>query len=79
MDKEKIKREVGANILHHRINRLQWSRKKLSTYSEIPESEIFRIETGKKDFTICTAKKLADGMELTVSELFDFTIDNKKF
>jgi len=48
------------------------SQESLAYASDIPISQIGRIERGEINTTICTAKVLANALEISVKELFEF-------
>jgi len=48
------------------------SQESLAYASDVPISQIGRIERGEINTTICTAKVLADALGISIKELFEF-------
>lgn len=65
----------GANLKRLRDER-GLSLRQLAEKIEIEHKQLFLIEKGKINTTISTVLALAEGLELHVTELFDFTFEN---
>lgn len=64
-------KQFGLQLRKLRIaNKL--SQESLAYASDIPISQIGRIERGEINTTICTAKVLAKALDVDIKELFDF-------
>ncbi|WP_462223348.1 helix-turn-helix domain-containing protein [Flavobacterium sp.] len=69
-DIEYIKR-FGANIRSLRIEK-KMSQEELAYSSDIPISQVGRIERGEINTTISTVKAIANSLNLPIKNLFDF-------
>lgn len=69
-DKEYLK-EFGFHLRKLREAR-NLSQEKLSMLADISENQIYNIENGKNNPTICTIKQIAVGLEITPKDLLDF-------
>lgn len=65
-----IKR-FGENLQRLRINK-KMSQEVLAFTSDIPISQVGRIERGEINTTISSAKAIASALEIPVKDLFDF-------
>lgn len=64
-------KQFGLQLRNLRIaNKL--SQESLAYASDIPISQIGRIERGEINTTICTVKVLAKALDVDIKELFDF-------
>lgn len=64
------KMKFGQNIKQIR-KRMNMSQKELATKMEISQSYLSDIESGRKNLSIKTVKKLADSLGLSVTDLFN--------
>lgn len=64
-------KQFGQNLRIHRIEK-KLSQESLAFASDIPISQIGRIERGEINTTICTVKVLADTLNVSIKDLFDF-------
>ncbi len=48
------------------------SQEKLSMLADISENQIYNLENGKNNPTICTLKKIAEALKITPKDLLDF-------
>lgn len=62
--------KFGQNIKQIR-KRMNMSQKELATKMEISQSYLSDIESGRKNLSIKTVKKLADSLGLSVTDLFN--------
>ncbi|MEJ7506945.1 helix-turn-helix transcriptional regulator [Staphylococcus simulans] len=67
--------KFGQNIKQIRM-RMNMSQSELATKMEISQSYLSDIESGRKNLSIKTVKKLADSLGLSVTDLFN---DNTTF
>lgn len=63
--------QFGAHVKHLRLSR-KWSQDRFYLESGITKSYQSSIESGRARVTIDTIKKIADGLHIQVSELFEF-------
>lgn len=65
--------KFGQHLRNLRIEK-KLSQESLAFASDIPISQIGRIERGEINTTICTAKVLADSLGINIKDLFDFSV-----
>ena len=65
--------KFGQNLKHIR-KRMNMTQEELATKMEISQSYLSDIENGRKNPSIKTVKKLADGLGVSVNELFNDSI-----
>ncbi len=66
-------KKFGENLKQIRLNK-NLSQEVLAFTADIPISQIGRIERGEINTTISTVKVLAEALDISVKELFDFDI-----
>ncbi|WP_187658543.1 helix-turn-helix domain-containing protein [Flavobacterium macrobrachii] len=66
-------KKFGENLKQIRLNK-NLSQEVLAFTADIPISQIGRIERGEINTTISTVKVLAEALDISVKELFDFEI-----
>ena len=66
-------KKFGENLKQIRLNK-NLSQEILAFTADIPISQIGRIERGEINTTISTVKVLAEALDISVKELFDFEI-----
>lgn len=62
-------REIGKRIVKARTQR-GWTQEKLAAESEVGVAHIGFIEQGRRRPTLVTLHKIAQGLDLTLEELF---------
>lgn len=73
-DKEYIKR-FGINLREIRMSK-KISQEVLAYSSDIPISQVGRIERGEINTTISTVKAISQALEIDIKDLFDFEVKN---
>ena len=68
---DKFLKAFGDNLKKLRLKR-KLSRETLAVYANIETMQVYRIEKGIINTTICTAASLAKGLEIHPKKLFDF-------
>lgn len=66
-------KKFGENLKQIRLNK-NLSQEVLAFTADIPISQIGRIERGEINTTISTVKVLAEALDISVKELFEFDI-----
>jgi len=64
-------KEFGSNLKKLRLNK-NFTQEILAYSSDLPISQIGRIERGEINTTISTVKAIAKALEIEPKELFDF-------
>ncbi|WP_353850929.1 helix-turn-helix transcriptional regulator [Flavobacterium sp.] len=64
-------KKFGENLKQIRLNK-NLSQEVLAFTADIPISQIGRIERGEINTTISTVKVLAEALDISVKELFEF-------
>ena len=64
-----ITRELGERIRQLR-NNIGLSQEKFALSIEMDRTYFASVEAGKRNISICNIKKIADGLGVTLSELF---------
>lgn len=64
-------KQFGQNLRNLRIEK-KLSQESLAFASDIPISQIGRIERGEINTTICTTKVLAVALDISIKDLFEF-------
>lgn len=65
-----IVKELGNRIKELR-KKTGLSQEKFALRIEMDRTYFASVEAGKRNITICNIKKIADGLEVTLSELFN--------
>ena len=68
---EKFVKAFGERIRQLRIQKTM-SQEELANTAEIPINQVGRIERGEINTTLVTIKSLADSLNISVAELFNF-------
>lgn len=76
---QKALKGFGDRVREWRITETVWSQEETGFHCGLSQKYISKIETGKKNITITTLRKLAQGFGIPVYVLCDFTIDGDKF
>lgn len=64
-----ITRELGERIRQLR-NKIGLSQEKFALSIEMDRTYFASVEAGRRNISICNIKKIADGLGVTLSELF---------
>ena len=70
MNKEPILLTFGKNVQKYRISQ-GLSQEKLAELAGVHRTYIGMIERAEKNITLCNIEKIAKGLNITISELFD--------
>lgn len=65
-----IQKELGKRIRELRTNNTGLSQEKFAHKIEMDRTYFASVETGKRNISIMNIKKIADGLKVTLSELF---------
>lgn len=65
-----IQVELGRRIRELRINNTSLSQEKFANKIEMDRTYFASVESGKRNISIVNIKKIADGLGVTLSELF---------
>ncbi|MBK6835684.1 MAG: helix-turn-helix transcriptional regulator [Bacteroidetes bacterium] len=71
MEKEELLKKLGKNIIKIRTKK-GWSQSELAWNCGKDRQSIERLENGKINPSIFYLKQIAEGLEITLSELLDF-------
>ena len=71
-----IEEQVGNRIKELR-NNLGISQEELGFRSGVHRTYIASLEVGKRNISIATFEKIVDALEISLSEFFDFTKEQK--
>lgn len=71
-----IEEQVGNRIKELR-NNLGISQEELGFRSGVHRTYIASLEVGKRNISIATLEKIVDALEISLSEFFDFTKEQK--
>ena len=71
-----IEEQVGNRIKELR-NNLVISQEELGFRSGVHRTYIASLEVGKRNISIATLEKIVDALEISLSEFFDFTKEQK--
>lgn len=66
-----ITNELGARIRELRQQNTGLSQEKFAVKIKMDRTYFASVETGKRNISICNIKKIADGLGVTLSELFE--------
>ncbi len=66
-----IQEELGKRIRELRTNNTGLSQEKFAHKIEMDRTYFASVEAGKRNISIANLKKIADGLGVTLSELFD--------
>lgn len=66
-----IQEELGKRIRELRTNNIRLSQEKFAHTIEMDRTYFASVEAGKRNISIANIKKIADGLGVTLSELFD--------
>ena len=65
-----IQEELGKRIRELRTNKTGLSQEKFAHKIEMDRTYFASVEAGKRNISITNIKKIADGLDVTLSELF---------
>lgn len=71
MEKEDLLKKLGKNVIKIRTKK-GWSQSELAWNCGKDRQSIERLENGKINPSIFYLKQIAEGLEVTLSELLDF-------
>ncbi len=71
MEKEDLLKKLGKNVIKIRTKK-GWSQSELAWNCGKDRQSIERLENGKINPSIFYLKQIAEGLEITLSELLDF-------
>lgn len=66
-----IQEELGKRIRELRASNTGLSQEKFAHKIEIDRTYLASVEAGKRNISIANIKKIADGLGVTLSDLFD--------
>ena len=66
-----IQEELGKRIRELRTSKINLSQEKFAHKIEMDRTYFASVETGKRNISITNIKKIADGLGVPLSELFD--------
>ncbi len=64
-----ITKDLGQRIKEYR-NRIGMSQEKFALSIEMDRTYFASVEAGRRNISICNIKKIADGLGISLSELF---------
>ncbi len=64
-----ITKDLGKRIKEHR-NKIGLSQEKFALSIEMDRTYFASVEAGRRNISICNIKKIADGLGISLSELF---------
>lgn len=66
-------KDIGYRIKFIRINKTNYSQEDFAKFLNLDKTYICRVENGKQNLTIENLIKICDGLNVTLSDFFDFS------
>ena len=66
-------KDIGYRIKFIRINKMNYSQEDFAKFLNLDKTYICRVENGKQNLTIENLIKICDGLNVTLSDFFDFS------
>lgn len=66
-------KDIGYRIKFIRINKTNYSQEDFAKFLNLDKTYICRVENGKQNLTIENLIKICEGLNVTLSDFFDFS------